>query len=408
LKSPSNNLIVEVIAGPTGADLMSYVVARGTTRVFGGSHRKSSEEMTPLSDGGMSVPHFRITNRGDSILLKDCESRNGTIVDGRKVTEQIIEEGTTFKAGRTQFQVRWEKPPELAVQKVIPIEVEATQDSFVLPELPRLDGGESELLSSDYVSPVESSMMDAPQLPVPVPLEKIQDFEGSDELVDVVSDHQLPGPITSSDGENQVDILPATYTRVESFDPYRSGASNVVPVVRLILPTTALWSDFDRVIRDLGLRYDLYAIAHLAKLPDHRGDSRAGIALFPHLDPVGSGLPVGIEKHDWFMRFHNQIGERLVAVDGLLVAICKSNTPEVADSLRSLGSAAITGISELGGFVPWCWPSGLHGILDSLSDARIARWMGESIDGLIFPHRDRIFAYARPDRIETLLAIGFQ
>jgi hypothetical protein len=34
--------------------------------------------------------------------------------------------------------------------------------------------------------------------------------------------------------------------------------------------------------------------------------------------------------------------------------------------------------------------------------------MGESIDGLIFPHRDRIFAYARPDRIETLLAIGFQ
>jgi len=408
LNAPAKNLIVEVIAGPTGADLMSYVVARGNTRLFGGSHRKSKEEMTPISDSGMSVPHFRISNLGDKILLRDCESRNGTIVDGQKVTEKYIDEGTTFKAGRTEFQVRWEKPPELPVPKAVPIEVEPTLDSSVLPELPKPDGGALEHLPSAYDLSGNSSMLELPQLPIPDDVKELQNFEGPIDPGESESYPQLPNPITSMDGEPPGNLVQSHNTYVHASDSYRSDASHVAPIVRLILPSTALWSDFDRVIRDLGLRYDLYVIAHFAKLPDHRGDSRVGIPLFPHLDPAGSAFPVGIEKHDWFLHFHNQLGERLVAVDGLLVTLCQSKTAEAADGLRSLGSAAIPGVSHHGGFVPWCWPSGLYGILDSLSDAGIAKWMGGAINGLIFPHRDRIFAYTRLDHMETLLEIGFQ
>lgn len=56
-----------------------------------------------IEDNGLSRKHFEILWDGSSAVLRDLGSTNGVKVNGRKVDQLVLQNGTTFSAGRTDF-----------------------------------------------------------------------------------------------------------------------------------------------------------------------------------------------------------------------------------------------------------------------------------------------------------------
>jgi pSer/pThr/pTyr-binding forkhead associated (FHA) protein len=56
-------------------------------------------------DRYISRRHAQLRAQGQALLLADLASRNGTRVDGRKVTETPLEPGERFIIGRTLLRV---------------------------------------------------------------------------------------------------------------------------------------------------------------------------------------------------------------------------------------------------------------------------------------------------------------
>ncbi len=59
-----------------------------------------------IPDPWMSSRHARVEQRGDELWLVDLDSRNGTYVDGRRVRESALAEGTQVSFGRTLGEFR--------------------------------------------------------------------------------------------------------------------------------------------------------------------------------------------------------------------------------------------------------------------------------------------------------------
>ena len=405
---------MEVISGPAGTELMSFIVEHGTHRLFGGSHRKSDEDMIRIPDSGMSIPHFRIGNLDGAIQLSDCESKNGTVINGKRVTQQVLEEGAIFQAGRTLFQVRWELLPQSLPEEMVP-----TNPHVVMNRLLDNPAGESAAdgnrersevsVGSKSDSAQQSPLLDAapPSTPTPLALNpKPLNPTSSNPISE--SAEQNSKPPSDCDAAGPIEEEPKSQSADDLRDGPGTEALVAEPAIRLMLPSANLWIDFDRIMRHLGSHPGLYAIAHLGKLADQPTESHRGIALFPHLDPSGSALPMAFEKTEWMRDLHDTVAQRLIAVDGLMAVLLEPSDTHAEQSLQSLGLAAIPGFSEHGGFVPWCWPSALHGIVDAVSDAMIGKWFGHAIQAIIYPYRDRIFTYVQRDAAATLLELDFR
>jgi hypothetical protein len=56
-----------------------------------------------IGDNGLSRKHFEILWDGSSAVLRDLESTNGVKVNGRKIDQVVLQNGTAFSAGRTNF-----------------------------------------------------------------------------------------------------------------------------------------------------------------------------------------------------------------------------------------------------------------------------------------------------------------
>ena len=67
--------------------------------------RTTRAELTVPEDPHISGVHFSLTLSGSQVLLQDLQSRNGTFVNGAKVSSLAIQDGDVIVAGRTQFQL---------------------------------------------------------------------------------------------------------------------------------------------------------------------------------------------------------------------------------------------------------------------------------------------------------------
>lgn len=68
--------------------------------VFG----RGSEENIKIDDAEISKRHFQITRRGETYLISDLKSANGTwLNDQRLAGEQELKPGAKIRAGRTLF-----------------------------------------------------------------------------------------------------------------------------------------------------------------------------------------------------------------------------------------------------------------------------------------------------------------
>jgi pSer/pThr/pTyr-binding forkhead associated (FHA) protein len=62
-----------------------------------------------VNDGHISAKHCQISRIGENFVLHDLSSKNGTCINGNKVTEGILQNGDEIKIGDTS--IRFEQTP---------------------------------------------------------------------------------------------------------------------------------------------------------------------------------------------------------------------------------------------------------------------------------------------------------
>ena len=64
---------------------------------------RSGQAKVSVEDDGVSRRHFLILREGDEYVIKDLNSRNGTWVEGRRVSTEKLHDRDRILAGRTLF-----------------------------------------------------------------------------------------------------------------------------------------------------------------------------------------------------------------------------------------------------------------------------------------------------------------
>ena len=64
---------------------------------------RSGQARVNITDEGVSRRHFLILREGDEYVIKDLNSRNGTWVEGRRVSAEKLHDHDCILAGRTLF-----------------------------------------------------------------------------------------------------------------------------------------------------------------------------------------------------------------------------------------------------------------------------------------------------------------
>ena len=64
---------------------------------------RSGQAKVSVEDDGVSRRHFLILREGDNYVIKDLNSRNGTWVEGRRVSAEKLHDHDCILAGRTLF-----------------------------------------------------------------------------------------------------------------------------------------------------------------------------------------------------------------------------------------------------------------------------------------------------------------
>jgi Fe-S-cluster-containing dehydrogenase component/CRP-like cAMP-binding protein len=75
---------------------------------------RSSDNDLVLDDSACSAQHAVIRRHGGETVVTDCESTNGTLVDGERVEKQRLEPGSTVQIGKHRICVQRHEADELA------------------------------------------------------------------------------------------------------------------------------------------------------------------------------------------------------------------------------------------------------------------------------------------------------
>ncbi len=79
--------------------------------------RRSSNDLK-IGETGASRKHCRIDYDGEFFWLVDCESHNGTYLNGRRINRSLLYDGDVIRVGRTRLvfalpQAEAKKPSEV-------------------------------------------------------------------------------------------------------------------------------------------------------------------------------------------------------------------------------------------------------------------------------------------------------
>jgi len=94
---------MRILLEPEGSSAGQIVVRGPVCRV---GRSLPSEVVYP--DEFLSAQHFAIDSSGPKCQVRDLNSRNGTFLNGARITETILEDGSVISAGQTTFRVRIE------------------------------------------------------------------------------------------------------------------------------------------------------------------------------------------------------------------------------------------------------------------------------------------------------------
>jgi len=97
--------LVEIVLDPDTTESLPICVSPGEKQTVGRS--RSVADHCVEGDKRMSRQHFSITCESGVGKLRDLNSTNGTLVNGRRVSEARVYEGDRVMAGSATFTVRY-------------------------------------------------------------------------------------------------------------------------------------------------------------------------------------------------------------------------------------------------------------------------------------------------------------
>ena len=97
---------VELVSNKEGVQNKSFHLEDDERIVLG----RGQDADVQILDSGLSRIHCSIERRGAEIVLRDNESRNGTWLNGLRVTESPLRGGDTIRIGGIEFEFRCEAP----------------------------------------------------------------------------------------------------------------------------------------------------------------------------------------------------------------------------------------------------------------------------------------------------------
>lgn len=104
--------VLEILDGP----LAGRTVELNPGEVVSVGRTAKSQLMLP-HDSFLSGMHFQVECGEEGCVLKDCNSSNGTWVNGNKVLHQAVSEGDQISAGQTRFKVSGENSNTLTMDR---------------------------------------------------------------------------------------------------------------------------------------------------------------------------------------------------------------------------------------------------------------------------------------------------
>ena len=60
-----------------------------------------------LSDPGASSKHCLVRSAGDLVFVEDLNSRNGTVVNGERTTQRVLDDNGTIEVGTSKIELKW-------------------------------------------------------------------------------------------------------------------------------------------------------------------------------------------------------------------------------------------------------------------------------------------------------------
>ncbi|MFV1969069.1 MAG: FHA domain-containing protein, partial [Pirellulaceae bacterium] len=104
--------------------------------------------MRPKSDS-ISRNHCAILTKDDRVVVRDLNSRNGTLVNGEKIqSDQVVESGDRVRVGKLEFEMIIEASPQASETAAAPEKEEAVQEASAIgnPDTESIDFDVSEWL----------------------------------------------------------------------------------------------------------------------------------------------------------------------------------------------------------------------------------------------------------------------
>jgi len=84
----------------------SWSIASGTTEL--GREPDGTQHITLLGDPHLSRQHAILERRGKTLRIRDADSRNGTYVNGSRVTESVLNDGDIIRLSDTVLMIRFQ------------------------------------------------------------------------------------------------------------------------------------------------------------------------------------------------------------------------------------------------------------------------------------------------------------
>lgn len=128
--------------------------------------RSEMADVSIPTDDQLSRVHFSVACANDGCHLRDLESRNGTLVNGRPVVAQLLRDGDRIAAGRTRFAVTIEgrsAPPlkaDATVSSAQRIGTDALPIGTSDSSRPRVNSIPGESVASDAGFPFRDALSD--------------------------------------------------------------------------------------------------------------------------------------------------------------------------------------------------------------------------------------------------------
>ncbi len=154
------DIVLECVAGPLKG--RHFPLQDGQVITFG----RTTKSTVPIPDDKfLSGLHFGVERKGDSCLLIDKKSSNGTFLNGNRVTDGVVKPGDEIRAGDSFFAVRFGGVSNPAPT---PAPAPARSSASVVMRTMKSAGGGASQLKPAFASPAPSASQTVPP-PSPAP-----------------------------------------------------------------------------------------------------------------------------------------------------------------------------------------------------------------------------------------------